>query len=526
MVRTELLNNRLSDMRSNFKFLLISAVIPISFSLQAQPGREKITVSRPTVVSLHLKPSGSITFQIFDVYMRQVVFKNRTDRDTVITKTLFLYRPSLLTYNSMLMLAEGPLLRSYPVLLAPGDSVTLQEEKDSALSMRHSSGYSNFVDSIISVPKKVFWPDLSNQQQQLLKTIGLKGIAKNIARAFDQNEVTIKKLKLSNERAGMLQAVNSHIKYKLVADLLSDPAVGFSALTDSLYNEMYKNAEAVWSLDNVTNGAISGALIGYNAKKRNRSLNKYDTWACAFETDEQLKQTDFYKKQLVTMVATNFIYSPEETEKISQRLGSVPNRSAFLDTIYQLSQILSETFTNFNQAKQKLKAFAGGKYSFIIEDDEKSANHEVKTISNLPFVALNDFAGKTSDFKQIVMNDKYKLTLVDFWASWCIPCLSEMPKLKTIEHKLKDKPIQFVTISIDIEEDVDKWVTVAKRNDIFSNPSQYRLVNFKKSPLTALINLKTIPRYLIIDNKGNILNDDFYRPSEERFLLELTKRLN
>jgi len=347
-----------------------------------------------------------------------------------------------------------------------------------------------------------------------------------IENSFRKNEVSIRNLNLPDMRAEILRKMNSSIKYTATAYLLVDSTVSISSTTDSLYNDMYRHVNEIRSLNALNNTNIYRAIIAYNAKKRNRKLDYNDVWACVAGADEQVKQTDFYKDYITTMVAGGFVYAPEKMQEVNQALKSIRMQDPYLDTLYQLTNILSETFTNFNRAKQQLKVFANGRFSFIIENDEKSTNHERKSITNLAAINLYDFDGKQFDFKQVVTDSNYKLTLVDFWASWCIPCLNEMPALKKVEDKLKGKPIQFVAISIDKEEAIDKWIEAAKRNTIFSEPSQYRLANFKQSPLTKLINLKNIPRYLVIDNKGNILNDDFYRPSDNRFELALLKYLD
>lgn len=500
-----------------FRFIL-PAMLLIASSCFSQPAS--------TILSVSLKPGGSIRFNFFDVYGQLLHFKNNTNKDTVITKKISINKPSFLYYGNFLVHPEGPVFLTYPVLLIPGDTILLRQGEDNAIAVQHSSGYPNFIDSLISIPKDFYWHNLEQQQQTLLKTVGLTGMIQQIENSFRKNEVSIRNLNLPDMRAEILRKMNSSIKYTATAYLLVDSTVSTSSTTDSLYNDMYRHVNEIRSLNALNNTNIYRAIIAYNAKKRNRKLDYNDVWACVAGADEQVKQTDFYKDYITTMVAGGFVYAPEKMQEVNQALKSIRMQDPYLDTLYQLTNILSETFTNFNRAKQQLKVFANGRFSFIIENDEKSTNHERKSITNLAAINLYDFDGKQFDFKQVVTDSNYKLTLVDFWASWCIPCLNEMPALKKVEDKLKGKPIQFVAISIDKEEAIDKWIEAAKRNTIFSEPSQYRLANFKQSPLTKLINLKNIPRYLVIDNKGNILNDDFYRPSDNRFELALLKYLD
>ena len=59
--------------------------------------------------------------------------------------------------------------------------------------------------------------------------------------------------------------------------------------------------------------------------------------------------------------------------------------------------------------------------------------------------------GKTLDGKEIKLSDyKNKIILLDFWASWCIPCREEMPEL--IKFYNKHKKEDFVIIGINIDD--------------------------------------------------------------------------
>lgn len=55
-----------------------------------------------------------------------------------------------------------------------------------------------------------------------------------------------------------------------------------------------------------------------------------------------------------------------------------------------------------------------------------------------------------------------KVVLVDFWATWCIPCLAEMPNVVETHNRFKDKGFRVVGISIDKEGDAEKMHQVAR----------------------------------------------------------------
>lgn len=480
----------------------------------------------PAVVSIFLEPTSSITFNIYDTHLQSVNFKNSTNNAQLLSKRILLDKPSLISYNNVLMLPNAPLFRTYSLLLIPGDTVKLTLDTDKAISMNYSTGYQNFIDSLIAVTKDLSGKDLEEQLRTCLKTKGLNEAVQMIETTYKNSEVSIRNMQLSEIRRYWLRKVNGNIKYAAIAHLLANPSVNRSAVTDSLYDNIYLHLDDIHSINILNNPGIYQTIIAYNAKKQNPDLDKEDLWACIAGADQLLKQTEIYKEYVTNVVAWSFTNTPAEIHEINKSLYKIRQDAPILDTLFQLTDILAETFTNFSLARQKLKSFANGRYSFIIEKDELSANHERKTIKNLPVVTMYDFAGQSYNFKHIVMNKKYKYTLVDFWASWCIPCIAEIPKLKNIEAKMKGRPIQFVTISIDEDNKTEEWINAAKSNNIFGRPSQYRLANFKQSPLTRLINLRTIPRFLMIDHNGNILDEDFQRPGNPRFLLELLKYLN
>jgi thiol-disulfide isomerase/thioredoxin len=55
-------------------------------------------------------------------------------------------------------------------------------------------------------------------------------------------------------------------------------------------------------------------------------------------------------------------------------------------------------------------------------------------------------------FPKIVAAHRGKVVLVDFWATWCVPCRKEMPELMQLESRLRSKGFQLITISADEPE--------------------------------------------------------------------------
>ncbi|MGN8057651.1 TlpA family protein disulfide reductase [Pedobacter sp. 22163] len=504
--------------------IMLSVILQTSISFaQLDSGSQQENSVETTVLSVFLKPSSKITFRYFEQYYREISYRNPSKKDSVISKNLNLQNPTLLEYNSMLMAPDGPIERSYPVLLIPGDTVMLKTGTDGAIQIQSSTGLKQFADSIVYFPKSYHWS--YDQDGRLLQTEGLNKMIEKIDDRFEKNETSIRNTSYDQAHLTAIRYLNTNIKYNSISKLLSDKQLVISSATDTLYTDLYNHIDEINSINTVNNLQINSSVIRYNSIRRNQQFIKSNIWTWIVEADVELKQTDFYRKYLIWLMAQTFKQLPADLDNLNQALGRIKNESPALDTLYQASNILKETFKNFTIARAKLKSLANGKYSFIIDSDEKVANHELKSIKNLPAVKLADFSGKKFDFKSIIINKKASLTVIDFWASWCIPCIAEIPYMRKVEQELQGKPIRFMAVSIDENDHVGKWIEAAKKNLIFKKPFQYRMADFRKSPLTRLINLQSIPRYVIIDNDGNIVADDFLRPSNPQFEIQLIKYL-
>ena len=125
--------------------------------------------------------------------------------------------------------------------------------------------------------------------------------------------------------------------------------------------------------------------------------------------------------------------------------------------------------------------------------------------------SLYNLDKKIVDFKDIT--SKGKVTYVDFWASWCSPCRKEMPDSKKLREDYASKGVEFIYISTD-ENFVD-WERANNQIGLDKNHS-FLLTNASDSPLKKQFNIKTIPRYMLINKEGKVIDEDAPRPSDEK----------
>ena len=147
-------------------------------------------------------------------------------------------------------------------------------------------------------------------------------------------------------------------------------------------------------------------------------------------------------------------------------------------------------------------------------------------VSTIPAVALTptsleDASSKVVDFKDIT--NKSKVTYIDFWASWCGPCRGEMPASQALREEYAAKGVNFVYISLD--EDKADWAS-ANKNFALPDGQSFVLPNPSSSEIPTKFNLSSIPRYVLMDANGNVVDDNAPRPSEtERIKESLDKML-
>lgn len=91
--------------------------------------------------------------------------------------------------------------------------------------------------------------------------------------------------------------------------------------------------------------------------------------------------------------------------------------------------------------------------------------------------------------------------LLDFWASWCVPCLKELPELKELFTKLDSGKIKILGVSLDTKENL--WKSSIKDNKIpWTNISD---LQGNKSALTVRYRTHSVPYKVLIDPSGRII---------------------
>jgi thiol-disulfide isomerase/thioredoxin len=117
--------------------------------------------------------------------------------------------------------------------------------------------------------------------------------------------------------------------------------------------------------------------------------------------------------------------------------------------------------------------------------------------------------------KKVKLDDfKGKYVYIDIWATWCGPCRAEIPYLKKAEEKYHGKNLAFVSISIDVDKDFEKWQKFVAEKQL--GGTQLFADKNWESDFMKHFGVNSIPRFLLIDPQGKVVYADAKRPSDPK----------
>lgn len=136
-----------------------------------------------------------------------------------------------------------------------------------------------------------------------------------------------------------------------------------------------------------------------------------------------------------------------------------------------------------------------------------------------PDFAYRDINGKTITLKQL----RGKYVYIDVWATWCGPCKAEIPHLIKLEQSLHGMKIQFVSISVDKQKDRSAWEKYVREKDL--KGIQLIVNKDNDNDFIRKLNVYSIPRFILIDPDGKIVDANALRPSDKKLKEQLERLL-
>ena len=115
-----------------------------------------------------------------------------------------------------------------------------------------------------------------------------------------------------------------------------------------------------------------------------------------------------------------------------------------------------------------------------------------------------DFTAPDPEGEPITLSEiKGKVTIVDFWASWCKPCRIENPNLVKLYDKYHSKGLEIISVSLERENQKAFWIEAIKKDQL----SWYNVSNLKfwQDPIAQTYSVNSIPATFILDENGIVI---------------------
>jgi thiol-disulfide isomerase/thioredoxin len=230
----------------------------------------------------------------------------------------------------------------------------------------------------------------------------------------------------------------------------------------------------------------------------------------SFDFVISLSKNETSKKNIEILLLNNLIRQSINAKDYSQnalikeRIDSLANNK---DGIEKYVSILKTKFddlaANEKRSKKFISLLSNPKYSEGIQIQDYSADEHLDLL------------------RSIIQKNPGKILYVDFWAPWCHPCMDEIPYSKKIQEKYKNRDIVFVYLGVSCTE--ESWKSTIAELKLLG--THYLLTEVQNSALTKIFEISGIPRYMIINKEGIVVNSDAPRPGDEIRLDEIFDNL-
>jgi thiol-disulfide isomerase/thioredoxin len=128
--------------------------------------------------------------------------------------------------------------------------------------------------------------------------------------------------------------------------------------------------------------------------------------------------------------------------------------------------------------------------------------------------------GKLTTWDSLLLQDGVKY--IDFWATWCGGCRVNLPHTRNLAKINKGKGFKVIYISID--DNINAWAKISKK-EMLPDVDSFLLIDHKVTFIKKRFNIDLIPRYMIVNLKGEVINANAPHPNFHGLMDEINKAL-
>jgi thiol-disulfide isomerase/thioredoxin len=213
----------------------------------------------------------------------------------------------------------------------------------------------------------------------------------------------------------------------------------------------------------------------------------------------------FYKANLAISKAGSTPHVEDVLPAIDDYHKRFPKDDRAGQLLYQLASKLSDKSKQAELYKRIQKDFPESPAAQTIEERAKQLAVSDKPEDRVGSPFVLSFIDAIKGSQVSIEGLKGKVVVIDFWATWCGPCVAEMPKMKELYAKYKEKGVEFIGVSLDLPKEKGGLI---KLKDYVANNKidwpQYYQGNFWQSEFSSSWKVNSIPCVFLVDADGNL----------------------
>lgn len=239
--------------------------------------------------------------------------------------------------------------------------------------------------------------------------------------------------------------------------------------------------------------------------------------------DTKVYKTQPYYRYIVNSVWSDRIEAASGVDAMLDVFRKVPSKELATSLV---NGFYSEISTNKERSKDYLDLIKRiTKQERFIEAAEKRYAEALMAKALQEGDISPDFSYESLDGSNVSLSDlKGNYVYIDVWATWCSPCIKQVPYLKELEKRYHDKKIVFVSISVDKADFKNAWKQMIADKQL--GGLQLFADNSFDSDFMDAYAVNSIPRFILIDPEGKILDPAAPQPSFAKTKTLLDSLLN